>query len=56
MKKLITKTEKSYLISYAELKQMFKIVERVEFVLPAKHISDTGDIEQDYAIEVGVKQ
>ena len=56
MRKLITKTEKSYLISYKELKEKFGITERIEFITNTKHISDTGDMELDYAIEVGVKE
>ena len=55
MRKLKTITEKSYLISYKELKEKFGISERIEFISNTKHISDTGDMEQDYAIVIGVK-
>ena len=53
---MIVKNEKSYLISYRELRDKFGIKEEIVFISPAKKIGENHGYEYDYAIEIGVKE
>lgn len=46
--------DKFYVISYKELKEKFKIKEKIEAVKTHHRIAETDDFDTDYGIRIGV--